>query len=254
MTEPKNKGRAACIFDNRSADTTKPVCRFGIPARYGRCQISGAVDGQATTQTQTFNQRRRPMAYRTSLTSPVFGLRREIDRLFEDTFAGNGAQGWTPSVNIRESADALAFEVELPGLKSEQVEVTCDNGVLTIRGERRDERKEGEEGRYHLIERSYGSFSRSFQLPQNVDEDQIQASFEDGMLMVRVPKGAIPQPRRIEIQGRRQVQQGRSNGGHGREGNDGGDRKNVAMGNDSEGRKTSGSGNESRQRATSGSR
>lgn len=195
------------------------------------------------------------MAYRTSLTSPVFGLRREIDRLFEDTFAGNGGQAWTPSVNIRESADALAFEVELPGLKRDQVEVTCDNGVLTVRGERRDERKEGQEGRYHLVERNYGSFSRSFQLPQNVDEDQIQASFEDGMLMVRVPKAAIPQPRRIEIQGGRQVDQGRSSGGqvNSRQGTEGGEnRKNASSGNDSEGRKSGGSGGESRQRAASG--
>jgi HSP20 family protein len=194
------------------------------------------------------------MAYRTSLTSPVFGLRREIDRLFEDTFAGNGAQGsWTPSVNIRESSDALAFEMELPGIKPNQVEVTCDNGVLTIRGERRDERKEGNEGRYHLVERSYGAFSRSFQLPQNVDEEQIQATFEDGMLHVRVPKAALPQPRRIEIQPGRQVEQGRGNGAQSgqRQGGEGESRKSVASGGESDGRKSNGSG-ESRQRAASG--
>jgi HSP20 family protein len=190
------------------------------------------------------------MAYRTSLTSPVFGLRREIDRLFEDTFAGNGTQsGWTPSVNIRESAGDLTFEVELPGLKQNQVEVTCDNGILTVRGERHDERKEGEEGRYHLVERSYGAFSRSFQLPQNVDEEKIEASFEDGMLTVRVPKAAIPQPRRIEIQGR-QVEQSRVAGQtSARQGNDAESRKGVA-GSDPEPRKTNGAGSESRQRVT----
>jgi HSP20 family protein len=70
-----------------------------------------------------------------------------------------------------------------------------------IRGERMDERKEGDEGRYHLVERSYGSFSRSFQLPQGVDDESIDAHFENGLLRVRVPKAAIPQPRRISIQG-----------------------------------------------------
>src|SRR5688500_11011679 len=140
--------------------------------------------------------------YRTTLTAPIFGLRREIDRLFEDTFQNSGERaGWTPMVNIRETANEYAFDVELAGLKPEQVEITCDNGVLMIRGERQEERKEGEEGRYHLVERSYGSFSRSFQLPQGIDEDRIEASFENGLLRVHVPKAEIPQPRRIDIRG-----------------------------------------------------
>jgi HSP20 family protein len=143
------------------------------------------------------------MMYRTSLTTPIFGLRREIDRLFEDTFQNADRAGWAPTVNIRETANEFAFDVELPGLKPEQVEITCDNGVLMIRGERQEERKEGQEGRYHLVERSYGSFSRSFQLPQNVNEEEIQAEFDNGLLHVRVPKAEMPQPRRIEIQGAR---------------------------------------------------
>lgn len=140
--------------------------------------------------------------YRTTLTAPIFGLRREIDRLFEDTFQNSGDRaGWSPAVNIRETANEFAFEVELAGLKPEHVEVTCDNGVLMVRGERVEERKEGEEGRYHLVERSYGVFSRSFQLPQGVDDERIEASFDNGLLRVRVPKAAIPQPRRIDIRG-----------------------------------------------------
>ena len=153
------------------------------------------------------------MMHRTSLTAPMFGLRREIDRLFEDTFQQAGDRNrWVPSVNIRETASEFAFDVELAGLKPEQVEITCDNGVLMIRGERSEERKEGEEGRFHLIERSYGSFSRSFQLPQGVDEDSIAASFENGLLRVRVPKAAIPQPRRIDIRAGRDVEQGQVSG------------------------------------------
>jgi HSP20 family protein len=147
------------------------------------------------------------MMYRTSLTAPIFGLRREIDRLFEDTFQNSGERtGWMPAVNIRETASEFGFDVELPGLKPEQVEITCDNGVLVVRGEHQEERKEGDEGRYHLVERRYGSFSRSFQLPQGVDEDQIEAQFDNGLLHIRVPKAAIPQPRRIEIGNARKAQ------------------------------------------------
>ena len=150
------------------------------------------------------------MMYRTSLTAPMFGLRREIDRLFEDTFqnAGGDRSGWVPSVNVRETKDGYHFDFELPGMSPEQVEVTCDNGILLVRGERTEERKEGEEGRYQVLERSYGSFSRSFQLPQGIDEDSIEANFENGLLRLRVPKAAIPQPRRIEIQGSQKAERG----------------------------------------------
>ena len=85
------------------------------------------------------------------------------------------------------------------------MEITIENGMLTISGEKREERKEGEEGRYHLVERSYGSFSRSFTLPQGIDEEQIDAEFHKGLLTVRIPKAALPQPRRVQI-GRSQQQ------------------------------------------------
>lgn len=141
------------------------------------------------------------MLYRTSV-APVFTLRREIDRLFEDTFGGgggNGRAGWSPSAEIRETEKELRFTFELAGVKPDEVEITCDKGTLTVRGERSEERKEGEEGRYHLLERSYGSFTRSFQLPQNVDEDRIEAGFDNGLLTVRVPKAEMPQPRKIAV-------------------------------------------------------
>jgi HSP20 family protein len=141
------------------------------------------------------------MMYRTAMTTPVFGLRREIDRLFEDAFGREGGRaGWTPTVDVREDAKSLRFEFELAGLRPEQVEITADNGVLTVRGEK-EERRESEEGRHHIAERSYGSFTRSFQLPQGVDDDRIEASFAHGVLTVVVPKAALPQPRKIAIRG-----------------------------------------------------
>ncbi|HVE79633.1 MAG TPA: Hsp20/alpha crystallin family protein [Gemmatimonadaceae bacterium] len=135
---------------------------------------------------------------------PAFSLRREIDRLFEDTLSGRrsgGGTGWTPAVDVRETERELTLDFELPGIDPGHVDVSVDAGILTVRGEKREERKEGEEGRYHVIERSYGTFTRSFQLPQGVDEEQISADFDKGILSVRIPKAALPQPRRIQIGG-----------------------------------------------------
>ena len=140
------------------------------------------------------------MLYGSSMT-PFVGLRREIDRLFDDaTSGGGGRMAWMPAVDVREDRTTLTLEFELPGLDPDHVEVTSENGVLTVRGEKRAERKEGDERRYHLVERTYGSFSRSFQLPAGVDEEQIDAQFENGVLHVRIPKAALPRPRRIEVQ------------------------------------------------------
>jgi HSP20 family protein len=153
------------------------------------------------------------MLYSMTTSSPIFGLRREIDRLFEDTFARDG-NNWTPAVDIKESDGDIRIDLELPGLKPENVEITAENGLLTIRGEKRSDRKEGEDGRYHVIERSYGHFMRTFALPQGLDENQIQAEFNDGVLSIRVPKTALPQPRRIQISGTQQKQQASVGGGN----------------------------------------
>ena len=146
------------------------------------------------------------MLYRMTTASPIFGLRREIDRLFEDTFARDG-NAWTPAVDIKETEKDIRVELELPGMKPEDVEITAENGVLSIRGEKRSERKEGEESRYHVVERAYGSFMRTFQLPQGIDEEQIDAEFENGILTLLVPKAALPQPRRIQINGAQKEKQ-----------------------------------------------
>ncbi len=140
------------------------------------------------------------MLYRTSTTAPVFGLRREIDRLFEDAFGrGDGGTTWTPAVDIRENQNELRLDVELPGLNPDEVEITAENGVLTITGEKQTERKEGDDSRYHVVERAYGAFTRSFQLPQGLDESRIEATFNNGILSIHIPKSALPQPKKIQI-------------------------------------------------------
>lgn len=141
-----------------------------------------------------------------ALGSPNQNLRREIDRLFEDVWGrGGSARSWMPSVDVRESEKAITLEFELPGIRAENIDIMSENGVLTVRGEKREERKEGEEdeGRYHVVERSYGEFIRSFQLPPGVDEESIEADFDNGVLTVKVPKSET-QSRRISIGGARQ--------------------------------------------------
>jgi len=137
----------------------------------------------------------------TTRNAPVFGLRREIDRLFEDAFGYGPAERteWAPAVDISENDQELTFAVEVPGLKPEEVEVTAVDGVLTIQGERIDGRKVNDDGRYYLVERNYGSFLRRFQLPQGLDSEKILADVENGVLQVHVPKMALSKAKKIQI-------------------------------------------------------
>jgi HSP20 family protein len=90
------------------------------------------------------------------------------------------------------------IKAEIPEVKKEDVKVTVDNSILTIRGERKQE-KEEKDKKYHRIERYYGSFTRSFTLPDNVDESKIEASFKDGMLNLQIPKTEEVKPKAIEV-------------------------------------------------------
>src|SRR5579862_9216374 len=128
--------------------------------------------------------------YRTSVAAPVFGLRREIDRLFDDAFGGQaGRDGWTPAVDVREDGKELILAVELPGVESQDVEITHENGVLTVRGEKKQSRKEDDQDtRYHILERTYGPFVRSFQMPKGLDENKIEARYDNGVLTIHIPK------------------------------------------------------------------
>ena len=140
--------------------------------------------------------------YRTTAATPVFSLRREIDRLFDDAFGGTASRNgtmWAPPVDVRESQNELTLSLEVPGVSPDQIELTIDNGILTVKGEKREERKEGDEGQYHMLERTYGSFTRSFQLPKSLDESKIEAKHEHGILTIRIPKAALPQPKKIAI-------------------------------------------------------
>jgi HSP20 family protein len=105
---------------------------------------------------------------------------------------------WAPPVDIVEGKDKVELKVELPGFKEDQVNLTVEDGLLTIRGERKFNRESKEEN-YHRIERSYGSFVRSFTLPNSVEQNRIQATFSDGMLNVDMPKREETKPKQIQI-------------------------------------------------------
>ncbi len=124
-------------------------------------------------------------------------------RLFNDVGSGVSSftsEGWAPPVNVEETENEVVLTAELPGMTHEDVEVHLENNVLTIRGEKSVVRQEENGGhRIHLFERRYGSFTRSFTLPRTVKADDINASFENGILTVTMPKVAEAKGRRIEI-------------------------------------------------------
>jgi HSP20 family protein len=131
-------------------------------------------------------------------------LQDELNRVFISPFQSgseDSAKGsWTPSVDIVETDDKIILEAELPGMKPEEVEVSIENNVVTLKGERKFEKKE-EKDNYHRIERSYGSFIRSFTLPRTVVGDEARADFENGVLRITLPKREETKARRIEIAG-----------------------------------------------------
>ena len=124
-----------------------------------------------------------------------------LARLFDEGAEGGRSGGiWSPPVTVEETPDALLFTAELPGLSEGDVTIDLENDVLSISGEKSERRTEGEEERkYHLWERGYGPFRRSFSLPRAVSAEDASAHFENGILEIRLPKAPEAKGRRIEI-------------------------------------------------------
>lgn len=131
-------------------------------------------------------------------------LRKEMDRLWDSFFEGrpggrNREEGeWLPSLDVAETKGDLVVKAELPGMDPKDIDISLSEGVLTIRGEKKQEKEEREEG-YHLIERSYGSFTRSIRLPKEVQSEKIEASFKNGILKVVLPKSEEAKKKEIKI-------------------------------------------------------
>jgi len=123
-----------------------------------------------------------------------------LNRLFG--LAGHGpgsADGWNPAVNVEETEDALLLSAELPGMTIEGIEIEVKDNVISVQGEKKDEKEEQEDRRYHLWERSFGSFRRTFTLPRTVVTDDISAEFKDGILFIQLPKAPEAKSRKISI-------------------------------------------------------
>lgn len=137
------------------------------------------------------------------MTNATGGLDRMFDELMgrglRRVFNEGAVRGsWTPAVDIVEKENGIHIMADLPGFKAEDVEVSVEDGILTVRGERRfEEAAEGET--YHRVERSYGIFERTFSLPNSVDPAKIEASFDDGEMKIVLPKREESKPRSIKV-------------------------------------------------------
>ena len=134
--------------------------------------------------------------------NPFDTLQREIDRLYEDfgrRMPAFGALSLTPTIDVTETDKEIEITADLPGLEEKDVQLNLSDNVLTIRGEKKNEREETKKD-YHLVERSYGSFTRSVQLPEGVNADGIKAEMAKGVLKVTVPKPTPAQSKKINIQ------------------------------------------------------
>lgn len=134
-------------------------------------------------------------------------LQSDMNRLFDTFFqardgggrvGGNGIRRWVPPMDLTETDDEYVLRADLPGLRREQVEIEVKDNVLTISGERRSEHEDQGEG-FHRVERSFGRFSRSLDLPKGVEAGAVGADFADGVLEVRIPKPEQALPTKVEI-------------------------------------------------------
>ena len=139
----------------------------------------------------------------------IDSLQGEMNRLFSTFFdqptaprGGNGgtagARRWIPAMDLVEAGEHFVLKADLPGLSESDVNIEVENNVLTVSGERKTELEDKHEG-YYRLERAFGAFSRSLTLPEGIDPDAVTASFDNGVLEVRIPKPAEAKPRRVQI-------------------------------------------------------
>src|SRR6202521_1137561 len=136
-----------------------------------------------------------PSQQQAAVAQPLFRL---FDTFFNDGGEDLATRTWTPAVDIQETDDSYRIHAELPGLTKDDIQITLENNVLRLSGERKFE-KDVKQENYHRIERTYGTFSRHFALPTQVTSDQVEAKLGDGVLWIVVPKAEQAQPRRISI-------------------------------------------------------
>ncbi len=127
-------------------------------------------------------------------------IQEEMNRAFDDrlAFRSSESMGWTPACDIYEDGDEVVVRAELAGVEPKDVDIRFENGVLTLKGERKLEKEEKREN-YHRVELSYGTFTRSFALPGTVDAEKIRAEAKNGVLVIHLQKRAEAKPRSIQV-------------------------------------------------------
>jgi HSP20 family protein len=131
-------------------------------------------------------------------------FRGEIDRMFDEFFARGpfsrsyGGEDWMPAVDVSETGKEIVVHAELPGMDAKDIDISINGRVLSVKGERKQEQEEKEKN-CHRIERRYGSFSRSFELPADVDADKVKAAYKDGILKLNLPKAREQSVKKIEV-------------------------------------------------------
>ena len=145
-------------------------------------------------------------AQATQIVNPFGFLHREIDRLFDDLTrgtleaAGPAQVNLVPSMDVNETDTEIVITAEMPGLERKDVDISIEDDVLTIRGEKKIEtKKDDKDKNYHISERSYGMFYRALQLPPGVDPSKVQATVSNGVLKITIPKPARSEPKKIEV-------------------------------------------------------
>ncbi len=133
----------------------------------------------------------------------LMNMQREIGRAFDSLFTdvdgdGDHLSQWRPRIDVMEHADSFVIKAELPGVNRNDVKITVRENILTIKGEKKQEKEEKDKS-YHRVERSYGSFERSFTLPSGVKNDKIDATYKDGVLTITLPKVEEAKPKEIEV-------------------------------------------------------
>jgi HSP20 family protein len=130
------------------------------------------------------------------------GLQEQVNRLFDTSFPGRSDNSaittWAPAVDIYETENELVVKADLPDVNDKDLDVRIENNTLTIRGERKFEKKVSDEN-YLRVERTYGSFSRSFSLPNTVNNEAIKADYKNGVLTVELPKRAESKPKQVKV-------------------------------------------------------
>lgn len=135
----------------------------------------------------------------------LHSLQNDMNRIFDEFFRGDVladetffSRDWNPAVDIVENSDTYVLKAEIPGMNKDDVKITLENNLLTIRGEKKNE-LEKKEGNFHRIERSYGVFERSFTIPGTIKTNDIDAQYKDGVLTLTLPKAEEAKPKMIDV-------------------------------------------------------